>query len=125
MYNSTSGGVCEQAVHESLGLRSMRNNHRMWLRTWLRIWGLGCCLVAVSAGAALQPAGETDEGALPPPAKSQVDFWRDVGPLFKERCESCHGPEKQMGGLRLDSREAALAGGYSGAVILCGEQCRE
>ena len=120
MYNSTSGGVCEQAVHESLRLRSMRNNHRIWLRTWLRIWGLGCCLVAVSAWAALQPAVATDEGALPPPAKSRVDFGRDVGPLFKERCESCHGPEKQMGGLRLDSREAALAGGYSGAVILSG-----
>ncbi len=32
----------------------------------------------------------------------------------------CHGPEKQMGGLRLDSRQLALTGGYSGPAILPG-----
>src|SRR5688500_1769767 len=38
--------------------------------------------------------------------------------LLAERCVSCHGPEKQKGGLRLDSRKGLLAGGDSGAAIV-------
>ena len=37
-----------------------------------------------------------------------------VRALLETRCVSCHGPEKQKGGLRLDSREAVLKGGESG-----------
>ena len=33
----------------------------------------------------------------------------------------CHGAEKQKGSLRLDSREAALEGGDSGAVLVPAE----
>ena len=64
-----------------------------------------------------QLAEEVDNQALPPAAKSQADFSRDVEPLFRERCYTCHGPQQQMSGLRLDSKAAALAGGYSGPVI--------
>src|SRR5208282_2954633 len=32
-------------------------------------------------------------------------------------CYRCHGPAKQQGGLRLDTREATLRGGDSGKVI--------
>jgi mono/diheme cytochrome c family protein len=38
--------------------------------------------------------------------------------LLAERCISCHGPEKQKGGLRLDSREGLLAGGDSGPAVV-------
>ncbi len=64
-----------------------------------------------------QLAEEVDIQALPPAAKSKADFSRDVEPLFRERCYTCHGPQQQMSGLRLDSKAAALAGGYSGPVI--------
>ena len=64
-----------------------------------------------------QLAREIDIQALPPAAKTQVDFSRDVEPLFKETCYSCHGPKQQMGGLRLDEKVAAMAGGYAGPVI--------
>ena len=64
-----------------------------------------------------QLAEEVDIQALPPAAKSKADFSRDVEPLFRERCYACHGPQQQMNGLRLDSKAAALAGGYSGPVI--------
>ena len=37
-----------------------------------------------------------------------VDFVRDILPLFTSRCISCHGPEKQKGQLRLDSRTSAF-----------------
>ena len=43
----------------------------------------------------------------PPP----IDFGRDVQPIFREHCYSCHGPEQQMNGFRLDRRADALRGG--------------
>ena len=45
-----------------------------------------------------------------------VDFARDVRPLLARHCFKCHGPDEgaRKGKLRLDHREAALAGGRSG-----------
>ncbi len=40
-----------------------------------------------------------------------VDFTKDVRPIFEKHCYSCHGAEKQKGGLRLDVKAAALKGG--------------
>jgi hypothetical protein len=44
-----------------------------------------------------------------------------VQPILKASCYSCHGPEQQLGGLRLDSQQAALAGGASGKAIQPGK----
>lgn len=52
---------------------------------------------------------------------SPTSFPRVIEPLFRERCYACHGPRQQMSGLRLDLRDPALAGGYSGKVILPGD----
>ncbi len=57
--------------------------------------------------------------ALAAPAAS-VDFARQVEPIFRARCQVCHGPEVQQNGLRLDRRADALRGGYSGPVIVPG-----
>jgi len=54
-------------------------------------------------------------------AQTAPDFERDVQPLFRKRCSGCHGAAQQMSGLRLDDREAAMKGGYSGAVIKPGD----
>ena len=61
------------------------------------------------------------EAALPPAAETDVDFGTDIGPLLEQKCGACHGPQQQMSGLRLDSREAALRGGYSGPAIQPGD----
>jgi glucose/arabinose dehydrogenase len=45
------------------------------------------------------------------PAPAAIDFQRDVQPIFKEHCVTCHGPTQQFGGLRLDRRADALRGG--------------
>jgi len=45
------------------------------------------------------------------PAPAAIDFQRDVQPIFREHCVSCHGPELQMNGFRLDRRADALRGG--------------
>ena len=39
-----------------------------------------------------------------------IDFVRDVQPIFREHCVSCHGSEMQMSGLRLDRRADAMRG---------------
>ena len=54
-------------------------------------------------------------------AQPVVDFARDVKPILAERCFTCHGPEKQKNGLRLDLRETALRGGDSGKAIAAGD----
>ena len=57
---------------------------------------------------------------LPPPAKLEVDFARDVQPVFAEHCYKCHGPDKQESGFRLNLKKWALAGGDNGRAILPG-----
>src|SRR5262245_43261986 len=59
--------------------------------------------------------------AVLPPACAAVDFTRDIQPIFRKKCVGCHGGVKSSSGLRLDVREAALSGGYSGAVIVPGK----
>jgi mono/diheme cytochrome c family protein len=48
-------------------------------------------------------------------------FVQVVQPLLQSKCVSCHGPEKQEGGLRLDSLTAAKRGGDTGPAIIPGE----
>ncbi|HEX5102988.1 MAG TPA: DUF1549 domain-containing protein, partial [Pirellulaceae bacterium] len=58
---------------------------------------------------------------LPPPASRTVEFAQDIQPLLQKNCYSCHGPEMQEGGLRLDQKKRALEGGDSGAEIVPGK----
>jgi cytochrome c553 len=52
---------------------------------------------------------------------AQSDFFeQSVRPVLAAHCVECHGPKKQKGGLRLDSRAAMLAGGDSGPAIVPG-----
>jgi mono/diheme cytochrome c family protein len=51
----------------------------------------------------------------------KVDFATEVRPLLMTRCVSCHGPDKQEGGLRLDSADAARQGGDTGPAIVPGD----
>ncbi|WP_164100814.1 PSD1 and planctomycete cytochrome C domain-containing protein [Candidatus Laterigemmans baculatus] len=58
-------------------------------------------------------------------ARAETDggkyFEQYVRPLLAGKCVKCHGPEKQEGGLRLDSLEAMLKGGDSGPAVVAGE----
>ncbi len=54
-------------------------------------------------------------------ATDGVDFFeRRIRPVLVEHCQSCHGADKQKGGLRLDSAAAIRAGGENGVVIVPG-----
>jgi hypothetical protein len=56
-----------------------------------------------------------------PDASSSTFFELKVRPLLAGSCVKCHGETKRSGGLRLDSREAILAGGENGPVIVPGD----
>ena len=43
-----------------------------------------------------------------------IDFERDILPIFKENCFDCHGPDEQESEFRVDSRVALLKGGDLG-----------
>ncbi|MBX7074181.1 MAG: PSD1 and planctomycete cytochrome C domain-containing protein [Pirellulales bacterium] len=54
-------------------------------------------------------------------AAGEIDFVRDVRPIFERHCYECHGPEKQKSGLRLDIKRSALRGGEAyGAPLVTG-----
>ena len=52
--------------------------------------------------------------------RGDVDFIRDVQPIFEANCNVCHGPDKQKGQLRLDARHLAVNGGRSRSAIVPG-----
>lgn len=51
-------------------------------------------------------------------------FFDEIHPLLVTKCVSCHGPDKQEGGLRLDSLAAAKTGGDRGPAIVPGDANR-
>ena len=59
-----------------------------------------------------------DKPEIPPAADKEVDFVKDIKPLFKDHCIKCHGPNKQRGDFRLDNKTDALKGGESFAPAI-------
>jgi WD40 repeat protein len=54
-------------------------------------------------------------------ADAPPTFDGDVLPILREKCCSCHNPDKKKGGLDLTSHGQTLAGGGSGEVIAAGD----
>src|SRR5258708_31404632 len=48
-------------------------------------------------------------------------FEKSIRPVLAEQCYKCHGPEKQKGALRVDSRAAILKGTDEGPVVVIGK----
>jgi mono/diheme cytochrome c family protein len=49
------------------------------------------------------------------------DYANQVKPLLARHCVGCHGPEKQRGGLRVDTVTALRTGGDSGPAVVPGK----
>ncbi len=64
------------------------------------------------------PQARTGANASP---GAWVDFQKDIQPIFEQNCYSCHGPNVQMSGFRLDQKQAALKGGSIGKDIIPGK----
>ena len=69
--------------------------------------------VLIAAAVSLPLAGRAAD--LPPPAARTVDFVKDIKPLFEAACVKCHAKGKDKGGFSLETREAFLKGGDTGA----------
>ena len=65
-----------------------------------------------------------DVAELPPPAKHEINFAKEIWPLFQKHCVKCHGPEKQKSGYRIDISELALEGGEMGVAIIPGDSAK-
>src|SRR6187200_3401775 len=56
-----------------------------------------------------------------PAAAVEVDYSKEIKPLFATTCVQCHGENQSKGGLRLDTAAGAMKGGDAGAVIKAGD----
>jgi cytochrome c553 len=80
-----------------------------------RLLGL---LIALTMGTATSASASAADASS---KRDAVDFVRDVQPILVASCVDCHQATKAKGGLRLDSRGAAMKGGVSGAAIVPGK----
>lgn len=62
------------------------------------------------------PAAPLTRVAAQSEGSSPIDFVRDVQPILRQNCYGCHGPTRQMNGLRLDRRRDAMRGGTIAVV---------
>lgn len=67
-------------------------------------------------------AEKVDTSKIPPAVARPVDFEKEVYPMFKDNCFSCHGPEKQKGRYRMDTKEGAFkVSDYYGPAVVPGK----
>lgn len=71
-------------------------------------------LLVLSAGSVSLEAAEIT-------AEAREFFENRIRPILASECYECHDDKKSKGGLRLDYKEALLAGGDSGAAVVPGD----
>jgi mono/diheme cytochrome c family protein len=81
-------------------------------------------LLAAVACFLFLPAVRADD-ARPAVSPEAAEFFeKRVRPILAERCFSCHGPDKQKGGLRLDSAADLAKGSVNGPVVAPGDPAK-
>src|SRR5262249_20084056 len=96
---------------------------RFLQRPWSKRLGVEIGMLALLTSASRAVLSRAGEGTTDPKIQAAREqfFEQSVRPLLAENCYSCHGDQKQKGGLRLDSLEAILKGGDSGPAIVPGK----
>lgn len=90
---------------------------------WLATTALFGALLATTAGRRTQ--AENPPAAPAPVSPEAAEFFETkIRPVLANSCYSCHGPNAQMGDLRVDSRAALLKGGASGASLVPGDEAK-
>ena len=113
--------------------RKLPDGRRRWYGRWrnvrqsvrsrgagAEVGMMGRVLLVLAAIAGLSAVGP-EAGAGDPGAASESFFELKVRPVLAGTCVKCHGEKKASGGLRLDSREAMLAGGDGGPAVVPGD----
>jgi streptogramin lyase len=76
---------------------------------------------AAGSAPAERPAPKADMSKVPAASdKKDLTFDKDIAPLFKASCVSCHGGAKPSSGLDLSTKEGALKGGRGKNDIVAG-----
>ena len=70
--------------------------------SWL---GRGFVILVMAAAAPVAAADEAAAGG------GGVSFSREIAPILVQKCQGCHGPQKQKGGYRLDTFERLVEPG--------------
>ena len=83
-----------------------------------KIWTLASiCLAAVVCCAVVC----CDNATAQDQTKALELFEKHIRPTLLDQCIRCHGPKKQQGGLRLDSKTWLRKGGDSGGAVIAGD----
>ena len=88
------------------------------MRHWIQRWA-GCASLAGLSLLAAEKA-RVDVSKMPLPLARTVDFSREVYPVLKDACFSCHGPEKQKGKYRCDTKAGAFKETEYGPTLVPG-----
>lgn len=66
--------------------------------------------------------GSSADGVSAPEARGRhADFESTIQPIFTARCVKCHGPDKEKGGLRLDTAAMLFRGDPADHVVIPGK----
>jgi uncharacterized membrane protein len=79
-------------------------------------------LLLLLTGMAIVTAQQPGQKASPRKSKAPaVDYYRDIEPILKASCVTCHQAAMPAGGLRVDAPENVLQGGASGPAVVPGK----
>jgi hypothetical protein len=87
------------------------------MRRWLPVWLILPSAVWAQHYGSLSEALQTQ---LPEPVGFEVDFARDIQPIFEASCVQCHAHGKAKGVFSLETREDFLFGGDNGTPAEAG-----
>ncbi len=75
---------------------------------------------AAFSGAAMLNACWLAGGQALPAQAADPSFMREVGPILKKHCVSCHGAMKVEAGYRMDTYRRLMSEGDSGEIVVTG-----
>jgi uncharacterized membrane protein len=99
--------------------------HQYHLRRWLAVITVVLVTITGHLGGTLTHG---EDYLFPKTVEATAIDWKSayyfndvIQPVLQNKCVSCHGANKQKGGLRLDERIWIEKGGESGAVLMAGD----
>ncbi|HEV8607851.1 MAG TPA: c-type cytochrome domain-containing protein, partial [Tepidisphaeraceae bacterium] len=78
-------------------------------------------LIVLTLLLAVPSPGAAPPKPLPPPATHQINFSKEIKPLFEAACINCHAKGKNKGGFSLETRESLLKGGDTSPAAIPGQ----
>ena len=117
---SVIGRLCTRGNAACWGTIDSRAANRHARPLFLLIWLAAPASGSRSAWQGSEPLPDGGEAESKADSAAIEFFEKSVRPILAARCQGCHGPAKQKGGLRLDARAALIAGGSTGPAIVPG-----